>query len=104
MSGRADADFNDLVLTCTAPVTVSNFLVYGNVSIYTGCFANPCFKTGILIETPGALSIAKRYPGVLQAIEKINPDVLQKHGVKLPIPCPTRHLSRRWSSPCKVRR
>ena len=42
--GGTDADFNDLVLTCSMPLADSEYVVYGNVKTYTGfCLLNPCF-------------------------------------------------------------
>src|SRR5215813_11590390 len=38
-----DADFNDLILTCSTPVTSTEFIIYGNVTLYSGiCRVNPC--------------------------------------------------------------
>ena len=53
-----DKDFNDLVLTFSAPVTETDFLVYGHVSAYSGCWYNPCFPRYILIESAQALARA----------------------------------------------
>jgi len=38
-----DKDYNDLVLTCSMPVSASEFVIYGNVETYSGlCYFNPC--------------------------------------------------------------
>ena len=31
-----DADFNDLILTCSTPALADDFIIYGNVSLYSG--------------------------------------------------------------------
>lgn len=57
----ADTDFNDLILTCSTPVNINDFLVYGNVTLYSGnCIFNPCRRFPFVIET---------YPGFLQALK-----------------------------------
>ncbi len=59
----ADGDFNDLVLTCSTVATINDFMIYGNVSLYSGrCLFNPCRKRPYVIDT---------YPGLLDAM--LNP-------------------------------
>lgn len=79
-----DADFDDLVLTCSTPVTETDFLVYGNVSTYAGCLYNPCARYHLQIESAAALKNALRYPALKDAIEKLYP----KHIPLPPIPQP----------------
>lgn len=56
-----DTDFDDLVLTCSAPVNINDFIVYGNVTLYSGsCIFNPCRRFPYVIDT---------YPGLLQALK-----------------------------------
>lgn len=52
-----DQDFNDLILACTTPVNINDFLIYGNVSLYSGrCLFNPCRRPGMfVIESDSAL-------------------------------------------------
>ncbi len=45
-----DSDYNDLVLTFRTPVTVNDYVVYGNISYYKGCIFNPCHNF-IVIDT-----------------------------------------------------
>ena len=56
-----DSDFNDLILTCSTPINVNDFIIYGKVTLYSGkCIFNPCRKFPFVIET---------YPGLLKAIK-----------------------------------
>ena len=79
-----DADFDDLVLTFSTPVTETDFLVYGNVSTYSGCLYNPCSRYHLQIESAAALNNALRFPLLKDAIEKLYP----KNIPTLPIPLP----------------
>src|SRR5215470_8430006 len=55
-----DQDFNDLILTCSAPQTLTDFFLYGHVSYYDDfCIFNPCWRDWLVIETPIALANAK---------------------------------------------
>ncbi len=67
-----DSDFNDLILTCSTPVNINDFIIYGNVTLYSGrCIFNPCRKFPFVIET---------WPGLLKALK--NPlikDWMKKH-------------------------
>jgi hypothetical protein len=57
----SDSDFNDLILTCSTPVNINDFIIYGNVSLYSGnCLFNPCRPYLHVIETPLALSEAMK--------------------------------------------
>ncbi len=56
-----DTDFNDLILTCSTPANINDFIVYGNVTLYSGtCIFNPCRRFPFVIET---------YPGLLKALK-----------------------------------
>jgi hypothetical protein len=71
----ADLDFNDLILTCTTPRTQTDFILYGNVTVYSGrCLFNPCFPWWIIIETPLALEEALKTPVLRVPIEKLYPE------------------------------
>jgi hypothetical protein len=66
-----DSDFNDLILTCSTPVNVNDFIVYGNVSLYSGrCIFNPCRKRFYVIETMEALKEAYRNPTLRKVLNK----------------------------------
>src|SRR5205809_1049753 len=58
-----DQDFDDLVLTCSTPVTSSDFIVYGHVSDYYGnCLFNPCWRDWLVIDSPVVLQQALKNP------------------------------------------
>ena len=70
----ADQDFNDLVLTCAMPRNLGEFLIYGNVTYYSGpCFFNPCYPNWLVVETAVGLKEALRYPQLKAPIEKLYP-------------------------------
>jgi hypothetical protein len=85
-----DKDFNDLVLTFSAPVTETDFLVYGHVSAYSGCWYNPCFPRYILIESAQALARARQFPALRDAIDKLYPT--RQSLVRIPLPDPPPEL------------
>jgi hypothetical protein len=68
-----DQDFNDLVLTFTAPVTETDFLVYGHVSSYSGCSYNHCSFSHILVESLHAYRTATRFALIKDTLKKIYP-------------------------------
>src|SRR5262249_40951637 len=70
----ADQDFNDLILTCSAPQTLTDFFLYGHVSYYDDfCIFNPCWRDWLVIETPVALANALKNPYLKVPIEKLYP-------------------------------
>jgi hypothetical protein len=70
----ADQDFNDLILTCSTPATLTDYLIYGNVSTYSGrCFYNPCYRGWLVIETAAALQAALQNPLLSDAIKRYYP-------------------------------
>lgn len=71
----ADSDFNDLILTCSTPANINDFIIYGNVTLYSGkCILNPCRKFPFVIETyPGLLKAVKN-PLLLDWIKKYYPE------------------------------
>ena len=70
-----DEDFNDLILTCSTPESVTEFIVYGNVSCYSGlCIFNPCWRRWIVIETAEALQLALANPVLRAPIKKLYPE------------------------------
>lgn len=47
-----DKDYNDLILVCSTPVNINDFIIYGNASLYAGhCWFNPCWKGPFVIDT-----------------------------------------------------
>jgi hypothetical protein len=82
----ADQDYNDLVLTCSMPVSASEFVVYGNVQTYAGrCFFNPCYPWFWVIDSPLALERALGISELRPIIEKLYPERIPRPG---PIPDP----------------
>ena len=71
----SDEDFNDLVLSCATPATANTFLIYGNVSLYSGhCVFNPCRRDIFVIETPSALETVLQNPRLREILEKLYPE------------------------------
>ncbi len=70
-----DQDFNDLILTCSTPANINDFLVYGNVSLYSGkCIFNPCRRRIFVIETHSALIEALKNAALRKLIERDYPE------------------------------
>jgi hypothetical protein len=85
----ADLDFNDLVLTCSMPVSASEFVVYGNAKTYSGfCYWNPCYPWYYLIETAAQLEAALKVPELRRIIEKLYPQRVPKRPGPTPDPGP----------------
>jgi len=70
-----DGDFNDLVLTCSTPVNINDFIVYGNITLYSpSCIFNPCRRFPYVIETNAALIQALKNPLLSDYIKKYYPE------------------------------
>jgi hypothetical protein len=83
-----DEDFNDLILTCSTPVTATDFIVYGNARSYSGrCFL-PCWRHWFVIDTELVLTEALRYPAIRKAIEKLYPERVRIKPIPRPDPPP----------------
>lgn len=75
-----DKDFNDLILTCSAPQSSSNFILYGHASCYSGrCLLNPCFGPVIVIDTLEVFRKVIDNPLFREAIEEIYPEKIKKY-------------------------
>lgn len=77
-----DEDFNDLILTCTTPALSDDFIIYGNVSLYSGlCRFNPCRQRIVVIDT---------YAQLLKALEndKLRQIITQYYPERVPIKIP----------------
>ncbi len=84
-----DPVYDDVILTCSTPVTLEDFLIFGNVSYYTDtCIFNPCFLPYLVIETPAALAAALRNPILRVPIEALYPDRLRVKPPPFPLPDP----------------
>ncbi|MEP6900218.1 MAG: hypothetical protein ABJA66_00630 [Actinomycetota bacterium] len=71
----ADVDFDDLVLACSQPATPNDFIIYGNLSLYSGnCIFNPCRRDIFVIETSSALQAALKNSHLRAVIEKLYPE------------------------------
>jgi len=77
--GGADTDFNDLILTCSTPVNINDFIIFGNVTLYSGrCIFNPCRKFPYVIDTLPGLKLALKNPVIYDYIKKYYPERLRK--------------------------
>jgi hypothetical protein len=71
----ADQDFNDLILTCSTPVVINDFVLYGNVSLYSGrCIFNPCRRGPFVIDTYPGLLDALKNPLLREVLERLYPE------------------------------
>ena len=70
-----DEDFNDLVLTCDTIARINDFIIYGNVSLYSGnCIFNPCRKFPFVIDNYSGLMDALKNPKIYDYIERYYPE------------------------------
>jgi hypothetical protein len=70
----ADSDFNDLILSCSAPRTINDFILYGSVSKYNcRCVFNPC-RPLVVIESWPSLVEALKNPKLKEIIKKLYPE------------------------------
>lgn len=82
-----DEDFNDLILRCHTPVTLTDFLIYGHVSYYDEtCIFNPCFPLHAVIDSRLSLREALRNPDLRVPIEKLYPERVPRIGPPDPGP------------------
>ncbi len=85
----ADKDFNDLILTCSMPVSAAEFILYGNVKTYAGpCIFNPCYPWYYVIDTLPALEKALLIPDLRKVIEKLYPERIPVRIPPFPRPDP----------------
>ena len=83
-----DEDFNDLILTCSTPVTQTDFIVYGSATSYSGRCFFPCWPHFLVIDSPFALRTALDYPSLRKAIELVYPERIIKRPIPRPDPPP----------------
>jgi len=82
----SDEDFNDLILTCSAPANINDFIIYGNVSLYSGrCIFNPCRRDLFVIESKYALMEALKNVKLRKILEKDYPERIPENIIG-PIP------------------
>src|SRR5258706_4194292 len=70
-----DEDYNDLILTCSTPVNINDFIIYGNVTLYNQrCIRNPCRQFPFVIETQAGLAAALKNDKIRGIIQKLYPE------------------------------
>ena len=85
----SDADYNDLILTCSMPVSASEFVLYGRAKTYAGpCVFNPCSDWYYIIDTPAALARALELADLRKIIEKLYPERVRLRVPPIPLPDP----------------
>lgn len=84
-----DEDFDDLVLTCSMPLSATDWVVYGTVKTYRGfCGVNPCFpRPWIVIDTLAQLRAALAFEPVRSTIAKLYPEEVEL-ALRRPFPEP----------------
>jgi len=81
----ADNDFDDLILTCTTPAMADDFIIYGNVTLYSGlCRFNPCRPRLVVIDTYAQLLKAIENDKLREIITKYYPERVPH--IKIPNP------------------
>ena len=83
-----DGDFNDLILTCSTPVTQTDFIVYGSATSYSGRCFFPCWPGWLVIDSSATLLSALEYPSIRKAIETVYPERIIKKPIPEPDPPP----------------
>lgn len=72
---EVDPVFDDLILTCTTPVTRNDFVLFGNVSWYSGCIFTPCRPFfSFVIDSDAALQAALLRPSFRKVIQTLYPE------------------------------
>lgn len=85
----SDKDFNDLILTCTSPVSVTDYMMYGNVTLYSNtCIINPCFRRWVVIDTYAKYLEAIKIDELKAAIEVLYPERVVPVNPNPPDPAP----------------
>src|SRR5262245_43515876 len=88
-----DPVFDDLILTCSTPVTLTDFVVYGHVSWYSGCRYNPCNPLPYLvIDSAAALADALTRPAIRTSLMALYPEQVFRNPIPIPDPPPFRPL------------
>jgi len=87
--GAGDEDFNDLVLTCAASLSSSEWFLYGTVKTYEGFCWNPCFSGPyIAIDTEFQLAEVLANATIRPIIEKLYPERVKEALDPIPRPDP----------------
>jgi hypothetical protein len=86
-----DADFDDLILTCTMAQSGTDFVIYGHATAYSGvCLFNPCSRVSVVIDSVSQLALAAKNSIVRAALEKLYPEVVLPGPKNPPDPGPLR--------------
>jgi len=85
-----DADYDDLVLSCSMPASASDYVVYGTVKTYAGlCLFNPCRDDYIVIDPPyTALNLCARFPELCGPLTRLYPERIRVRPRPIPDPPP----------------
>lgn len=82
-----DPIFDDLILTCSAPINFTDFVVFGNVSWYSGCRYNPCNPFPyFVIDSAVALSDALTRPALRASLTQLYPEKVYRNPNPIPDP------------------
>src|SRR5258708_3893721 len=84
----SDPVWDDLILTCSTPVTFEDFLIYGNVSYYNGCIFNPCTLPFLTIESRTALAQVLQNPILRVPVANLDPARMRLPPPQPPGPTP----------------
>ncbi len=85
----SDKDFNDLILTCTSPASVTDYLMYGNVTLYSNsCIINPCIRRWVVIDTYAKFLDALKIDKLKDAIQLLYPERIPPVNPNPPDPAP----------------
>ena len=71
----ADPVFDDVILICTTPVTQNDFVLFGNVNWYSGCYFRTCNPgLSLVIDSDLALQAALLRPALRNVIQTLYPE------------------------------
>jgi hypothetical protein len=76
-----DQDYNDLILTCSMPVSASEYVIYGSVKSYSGlCVFNPCYPLPwVVIDSPLLFKEALKYPAIRKVLHDLYPERVKEY-------------------------
>ncbi|WP_299104043.1 hypothetical protein [uncultured Tenacibaculum sp.] len=82
-----DNDFNDLILECKSTALINDYMIYGNVTLYSGlCLINPCFRRWFVIDTHEQLLEALKVDRIRDIIKKYYPERIPEEVINPPFP------------------
>jgi len=85
----ADLDYDDLILTCSMPLSDSEFVIYGHAKTYSGfCRFNPCYPWYYVIDSYTSLLQALEVPDLRRVIQKLYPERIPRRPGPIPDPPP----------------